>query len=371
MTPTASKARRILNPLKLTVCGLVLAVASGSSSMAQTLMTPEMQKTSLQALLSHDDLRDSAGTAFEPATAGITGTVIDSDNEIIPGATVILDGPSAGNPRTAVANDLGSFGFTGLNPGGPYYVTVKAEGFSPWKSAAVNLNPSQFLILSDVRMMLSGGVTSVTVSGSSEQIAAEQVAIAETQRVLGIIPNFYVVYDRDPAPLTTRLKFSLALKAETDPVVFLGAALVAGMDQAGNTPNYVQGAKGYGQRLGANYATGFTDIILGGAILPSLLHQDPRYFYQGTGTTKSRVLHALSSPFICRGDNGRLQPNYSSIGGDLTASAISNTYYPETSRGSGLIFQNFLVTTSGRMVNSVIQEFLLRRLTPRRRNRDE
>lgn len=96
----------------------------------------------------------------------------------------------------------------------------------------------------------------MTVLGSSEEIATEQVATAEKQRVLGIVPNFYVVYDPHPAPLTTRLKFSLALKAQTDPVVFVGAALVAGIEQAGDTPNYGQGAKGYSQRLGANLRNG-------------------------------------------------------------------------------------------------------------------
>ncbi len=77
----------------------------------------------------------------------------------------------------------------------------------------------------------------------------------------------------------------------------------------------MQGAKGFGQRLGANYANGLTDIMIGGAILPSILHQDPRYFYQGTGTKKSRALHALSTRFICKGDNGLWQPNYSGLGG--------------------------------------------------------
>ena len=112
------------------------------------------------------------------------------------------------------------------------------------------------------------------------------------------------------------------------PLPSSASASLAGIDQAADTPNYVQGAKGYGERLGATYTDGFTDILIGGAVLPSLLHQDPRYFYQGTGTKKSRILHALSSPFICKGDNGRWQPNYSSVGGDLASGAISNAYYP-------------------------------------------
>ena len=94
--------------------------------------------------------------------------------------------------------------------------------------------------------------------------------------------------------------------------------------------------------------------MIGGAILPSLLHQDPRYYYQGTGSNKSRTLHALSSPFV-RGDNGQLQPNYSSLGGDLGSAALSNLYYPASNRGAGLVFSNFVLTTSERMLSSMFQ----------------
>lgn len=299
-----------------------------------------------------------------PLTATISGTVTDADGAIVPGATVNLIEPGDAAPRTLVADSNAAFDFSNLKAGGPYLVTIKANGFVPWTSAAVTLNPGQVLFLSAINMRISGGATSVTVYGSQEQLATEQVRIAEKQRVLGIVPNFYVVYDHNPAPLTPKLKFSLAYKSATDPVVFLGSALVSGMDQAGSTPDYQQGARGYGQRLAENYATGFTNIMIGGAILPTLLRQDPRYFYQGTGSTRARVLHALSSPFIARGDNGRWQPNYSSVGGDLAAGAISQTYLPASNRGAAMVFQTALITTAGRMANGVIQEFLLRRFTP-------
>src|SRR4029077_4109743 len=117
--------------------------------------------------------------------------------------------------------------------------------------------------------------------------------------------------------------------------------------------------------FGAAAADGFSDIMLGGAILPSLLHQDPRYYYQGTGTNKSRTLHALSSPFICRGDNGNLQANYSSLGGDLASAALSNLYYPASNRGAGLVFENVLLSTSERMLSSLVQEFILHKFTPK------
>jgi len=305
----------------------------------------------------------------DPSLGNISGTVMDTENDVVPGATIVLDGSAAQASRTAVADDNGGFHFDTVTPGAGYHLTVKADGFAPWTSPEIALQPGQFLLVSDLRLHFSAAATSVTVYASREQIATEEVKIEEQQRVLGIVPNFYVAYDPNAAPLTTKLKYSMALKAETDPVTFAGAAFVAGLDQAGNTPGYQQGAAGYGQRLGANYATGFTDIMIGGAILPSLLHQDPRYFYQGTGTTKSRVLHALSSPFICRGDNGRPQPNYSSIGGDLAAGAISEAYYPASDRGPGLVFGSAAVVTGGRVANALVQEFVLRKLTPSARKR--
>ncbi len=294
----------------------------------------------------------------------ISGTVTDVNNDIVPGATVVLECSVLGEHRTVVANENGSFEFEDLRPGVPYQIRISSKGFVDWTSRTVILNPGQYEFLTDIRIEIEGGVTSVTVYSSPEQIAVEQLRIEEQQRVLGFIPNFYVTYDPNPAPLTTKLKFMLALKAELDPVTFIGEGFLAGIDQAADTPDYVQGAKGYGQRFGALYADGFTDIMIGGAILPSLLHQDPRYFYQGTGTKKSRALHALSSPFVCKGDNGRWQPNYSSVGGDLASGAISNAYYPATNRGAGLVFENALISSAGRMVNGLIQEFILRKFTP-------
>lgn len=249
--------------------------------------------------------------------------------------------------------------------------SMNKDGFVNWTSPAVVISPGQFLFLTGTELELAGGSSSVTVYASSQQIATAQVEIEERQRVFGIIPNFYVAYNHNAAPLTAKLKFALALKASTDPVFFAANALVAGADQAGDTPNYEEGAKGFGQRFGASYTTGFSDIMIGEAVLPSLLHQDPRYFYQGTGTTRSRVFHALSSPFICKKDNGKLQQNFSSIGGDLSAGAIANIYYPPSNRGASVVFENALITTGGRMVNSLVQEFVLRRFTPSARTRKQ
>ena len=299
-----------------------------------------------------------------PQMGNITGTVTDVNNDVLSGATVVLAGPGLKDPRKVLSDDNGFFEFTQLDSG-TYHVTITAEEFADWTSPDLILSPGQYLILPASQLLIAKAVTAVNVVDSPEEVATEQVKVEETQRVFGIIPNFYVVYDPNPAPLTTKLKFQLALKTSTDAATVLGVGVLAGINQAGDTPDYVQGAKGYAQRYGAAAADGFSDILIGGAILPSLLHQDPRYYYQGAGTNKSRALHALSSPFICKGDNGRLQPNYSSIGGDLGSAALSNTYYPASNRGTGLVFQNFFISTGERMLSSVLQEFVLHRFTPK------
>ena len=151
------------------------------------------------------------------------------------------------------------------------------------------------------------------------------------------------------------MKFKLALKVSTDPVTAAGVFLVASAKQAGNTPNYGHGWGAYGKRFGAVTADGFSDIMIGGAILPSLLHQDPRYFYQGTGSTGSRIRHSVFSPFVARADDGKSQPNYSSLGGVLASSSLANLYYPRSNRGAGLVFGNFAIGIAERIGASLAQ----------------
>ena len=298
------------------------------------------------------------------AQAGkIVGTVTDVNDSTVPGATVALQGPAVSDHRTVVTSNNGAFEFQDVKPGIPYRVTVSAKGFAGWTSPVVTLTPGQYKILAGSKLRIEQARSTINVGYDPVQVATEQVKVAETQRVFGIIPNFYVVYDKNAAPLTPELKFKLALRVSYDPVTFAGVAVLAAADQAGDKPNYGQGAQGYAKRFGATALDGFTNIMIGGAILPSLLHQDPRYFYQGTGTVKSRAFHALSYPFACMGDNGKRQPNYSSLGGDLAASALTNLYYPASDRGVGVTFENFAISTGSRMAATLFQEFLLRKLT--------
>ncbi len=296
--------------------------------------------------------------------ATISGTVTDTNGDVVPGASIVLEGPHPEDRRTATAGEMGAFQLEGLQAGVPYHISIEAHDLDSWKSDVLTLQPGQYFYMNDIKMKVPDLVTSVTVYASQEQIATQQVEVETKQRVLGIIPNFYVTYDDHPVPLSTRLKFKLALKSDTDVMTFVGVAFMAGIYQAGDTPDYGQGAAGFAKRVGAGYGDTTTDVFFTGAIYPWLFRHDPRYFYKGTGTVKSRVLHALASPYVCKGDNGKLQPNYSSMGGDLTSGAISNLYYPDSNRGFGLLFQGFAITTGVRTMTAVMQEFELRRFTP-------
>jgi hypothetical protein len=307
----------------------------------------------------------SAAAAPPSGTGTISGTVLDVNGDLVPGATVVLKAGTSEGPRELTADDNASFKFDSVTPGIPYEVSIHLKGFSDWQSPTIVLEPSQFFFLQDIHLKMEVDATSITVYGSTNQIAEEQVRLAEQQRVLAFIPNYYVTYDSaNTVPLTPKLKFKLAMKVSTDPVTILGVALMSGIDQAANTPDYVEGAKGFGQRFGANAAGEFSDILIGGAILPTLLHQDPRYFYQGTGGTRSRLAHAASAPFICRGDNGHRQINFSSIGGNMGATALSMTYYPDSNRSAGAVFATFGISSAERVVSAMAQEFLIPHLTP-------
>jgi hypothetical protein len=295
----------------------------------------------------------------------LVGTVTDGNGDSVPNATVVLETQESSDRRTLVTPESGFFEFTDVKPATAYEINVSAKDFADWTSPAVTIDPGQFKIITGIQLRLETERTTVNVHYDPVEVATEQFKSQERQRVFGFIPNFYVSYDSDAAPLTAKMKFKLALKVSVDPVTVAGVGLVSAFRQAANTPKYGQGWGAYGERFGSTAVDGFSDIMIGGAILPSLLHQDPRYFYQGTGTTGSRIRHAVLSPFVAKGDNGKWQPNYSSLGGDLASSALSNLYYPQSNRGAGLVFGNFAIGTGERIGASLAQEFLLAKFTRR------
>jgi hypothetical protein len=294
--------------------------------------------------------------------ANVSGTVVDVSGGAVSSAEVTLTESGGSERRSTVTGADGTFAFTEL-PAGPYAITINAPGFQLYTSAAFILTPQQTFQVPGIVLSIAAINTAVDVR-PREVIAAQQVRAEEQQRVFGAIPDFYTSYVWNAAPLDTKQKFSLAVRKTFDPVAFIGISLGAGIEQATNTyPGYGQGVEGYGKRWGALFATGRTSDILNRAVFPSLFHQDPRYFYQGSGSKWSRIRHAVGDAFVSRSDSGHLMPNYSYLLGNVSSAALSNLYYPASSRGAGLILTNAAIGIAGRAGQNLMREFVFKRLT--------
>jgi hypothetical protein len=188
--------------------------------------------------------------------------------------------------------------------------------------------------------------------------AQKELSAEEKQRMLGVIPNFSAVMNGHAEPLTSRQKFSLYVKDAFDPFDFMTAGADAALEQHDNEyPEYGRGVSGYAKRYGASFADEFDGGLWASAILPSVLHQDPRYFRLGHGTFKGRLWYSVLSSVRCKGDNGRWQPNYSNLAGNMIGGAISNAYYPAADRGFGLTLQRGGTTAAEIALSSLAIEF--------------
>ena len=302
--------------------------------------------------------------AQQSSSATLSGTVVGKNGAVMEGAQVSLTGPPGSRTRTVQSGSNGQFEFTGLTPG-LYELAVTARGMSTFTSPQIALNAGDFSILPAIILSVSPVTTTVTVrAGKNEEQSKEQVHIAEQQRIAGIIPNFYSSYDWNAPPMLTKHKFQLSVRSIIDPVSFLAVAGLAGAEQYQNVfPAYGRGIEGYGKRYGAAFANHVSSTLLGRAVYPSIFHQDPRYFYKGKGSIRSRALYAVSAAFITKGDDGRWKPNYSRVLGQFSAAAISNLYYPASDRGGSLVLYKGLAGIGANAVSNLIREFVLKRFT--------
>jgi hypothetical protein len=155
--------------------------------------------------------------------------------------------------------------------------------------------------------------------------------VVPDKRIFGVVPNYRTVeLSAKYEPISTRHKFYIATRDSFDYPVFFVAGFFAAVGQLENSnPDFGQGLKGYGKR----YITSLGDQVIGNylteAVLPSALHQDPRYFRLGTGSFRVRLRYALTRVLITRTDSGRATFNWSEVAGNSGAVAISNLYYPQ------------------------------------------
>jgi hypothetical protein len=308
-----------------------------------------------------------AGTQVQAdglATRTLSGVITDVDGALVPGAKVALLENFSVKARSVVADANGHFSFSGVEAG-PYTLTVTADGMQGATQRGT-LNPDESVELPAIVLRVTAASDEVEVSSLSQQEIAEvQIKEEEKQRLAGLVPNFYVTYNWRAAPLTAKQKYKLAVRSLVDPATFVIVGGFAGIEQATNEfSGYGQGWAGYGKRYGAGLADTSIGGMLGGAVLPVLFHQDPRYFYMGRGTKWHRAWYAIGTSVIARGDNGKWQPAYAGVLGDFGSGAISNLYYPASNRnGAGLTIENGFLDVASDAVGNLLQEFVLKKLS--------
>lgn len=158
-----------------------------------------------------------------------------------------------------------------------------------------------------------------------------QNAGTSKDRLFYTLPNFLTLENAGQVPaLSVGEKFKVVARSSFDYAQYPWYGFLAGISQAENSePGYGQGAQGYGQRFGAAIADGTIENFITSAALPSLFHQDPRFFQNGRGRFWHRTEYAVTRVFVTRGDSGNSQPNYSEILGSALAAGISTySYHP-------------------------------------------
>jgi hypothetical protein len=298
------------------------------------------------------------------SSGSVTGIITDTDRAAVGAARIALEDVDSKANRATTSDEHGVFLFSSIPPG-KYIVTVHATGFSPWKiNDVIVVHEGEDFVVPEVQLGVEEINTTVNAI-SMEDLAEQQITAEEHQRILGILPNFYVSYLSNTAPLTRKQKFKLAIHISVDPMTYFTTGVTAGIEQwQGDFSAYGQEFSGYARRYGTTYGDRLSSTFLGAALLPSLLHQDPRYFYRGHGHIIVRALYAISTVAVCKGDNGHWQPNYSNVFGNLGAAGISALYYPESERHSVQVtVDNTLLGVAEGAFGTLFQEFLLRHLT--------
>jgi hypothetical protein len=325
---------------------------------------PPINKTANSAPADSQATQASGGLQHtEHEVGSISGKIVDQSGANIAGAVVKLTREGQSPGLEATSNEDGLFAFTNVAPG-PFQLTISSPGLAP-QDVSGTLQPGEAYVTPLIMLIITTQVTEVHVGLPPEELADVQIKEQEKQRVLGVIPNFYVSYDANPAPITAKHKFELAWKSASDPFTLVGVGVLAGLAQAGDRwGEYGQGAQGYAKRYGASYANVFAATFIGGAIMPSVLKQDPRYFYKGSGSKRSRFLYAAASSVICKGDNGHWQPNYSNVIGSFAGAGLQVLYLPANDRrGSGFVVSSALIRLGETSLAGVLQEFVFPKLT--------
>lgn len=208
--------------------------------------------------------------------------------------------------------------------------------------------------------------TAQSPSPISQQQATQDGGQTKTQngtsndRLFFALPNFLTVENAGQVPpMTAGQKFKATARSSFDYSDFVWYGALAGISQWKNDdPSYGQGAEGYAKRYGEAFADGTIENFATKAILPSILHQDPRYFQMGTGGFGHRAWYAISRTFVTRGDSGHSQFNASEIFGAGGAAALSSyTYHPADERDMSSVMSVWGSQIGYDTISTVVKEF--------------
>jgi hypothetical protein len=179
-----------------------------------------------------------------------------------------------------------------------------------------------------------------------------------TIQVLGERSVFFPELAVDKGRLGPRRKLELAIDETVAPSRFLGSAFTSGIGQARSAlPGYGQGWNGYGKRFGSSVASNASSHLFGTFLIPSMAHQDPRYFVKLYGTTGQRVGYALRRVLVTRTDTGGEAFNWSNVVGGLLAEALANSYLPDGERTAGKTFSRFGFRIGFGALDNVVKEY--------------
>lgn len=304
----------------------------------------------------------AAHFALAQDTGSIRGKVTDSSGALIFGAVVRVTGAD-GNSHVTITNAQGAFQISSLASGN-YTVKISANGLADWSASNVpaSVSPESKPLLAVMRVAPT--VTSVTVRLRPQEVAQAQLNQEVKQRVLGVLPNYYVAYESNAAPLSPKQKLHLGMKVLLDPATLTAVGVTAAIQQERNSYyQYGHGAEGFAKRYGAEYATAADAVLITSVLADSVLHQDPRYFYDGKGTIRQRAWYAVESAFRAKGDNGKWQPPYAGLIGSIAAAEIAQTYHPDPRTQYTLIGRALMFRFAGMIGMNLFQELFLKKLT--------
>ncbi|HEX4643271.1 MAG TPA: hypothetical protein VH161_07380 [Candidatus Acidoferrales bacterium] len=182
----------------------------------------------------------------------------------------------------------------------------------------------------------------------------------QTKRMLWVVPNFGAVSaNAQLPPLSTREKFKLAAQdSVTDYSSYTWAGILAGQAMLLNSdPELGRGIKGYGRYYWRTFADGVSGTFFTEAIVPSIMHEDPRYYTLEEGGFFRRLGYAISRSFVTKTDSGGTRFNFSEVVGNGLEAGLSNAYYPPEERGLKQTGTNWATQMESAVLNHVFQEF--------------